>query len=509
MQDIFATDAALLASVLAVCLAYLAVSFRDGRAIGTVARPDLYTVAGVPLLGNLFHLLKHGDRHMEMFADFRKSNRQEGKILSVTIPGRRLIDITKPSWIAHVQKTNFSNYEKGKHFYENMHDVLGEGAQPTAPFIFSTNNFRGFITTSIVSEIATLKTIIGRYADSGEGTANFDSLGPMADKIPHAEFDLANLFFRFTLESFALMAFGSNIGALSLDSDAPVLFASAFDYAQGVMNKRFTNPLWKITERLTGDTAKMAAASKVMDDFAFGIISQREKDGLGNVTRADKLDSTDLLSLYMALRDENGKPLSRRALRDSVMNLIIAGRDTTAQGLAWTFFHLLTRPELLEPLRSEADQVGAVDYDNFKSLVETQAVFHEKNAWQAIADDHLPNGGPMIKKGDGVHWCDWEMGRDVSVWGPDAATFKPSRWIDEKHELKKESQWKAHFFNGGARLCLGQTLALYEATAVMAAIIGEFDLKLAPGYLDAVEMVRGEPTPRYANSLTLPMIRFV
>lgn len=63
----------------------------------------------------------------------------------------------------------------------------------------------------------------------------------------------------------------------------------------------------------------------------------------------------------------------------------------------------------------------------------------------------------MIEPGDVISWCDWEMARFPEVWGPDAAEFDPSRWIDEHHELKKESQWKAHFFNGGARACVGQS----------------------------------------------------
>lgn len=61
----------------------------------------------------------------------------------------------------------------------------------------------------------------------------------------------------------------------------------------------------------------MADATKVIDEFAYDIISQREKEGLGNLTQADMKDAgaKDLLSLYMALRDENGQPLSRKALR--------------------------------------------------------------------------------------------------------------------------------------------------------------------------------------------------
>jgi cytochrome P450 len=162
----------------------------------------------------------------------------------------------------------------------------------------------------------------------------------------------------------------------------------------------------------------MRAAIKVLDDFSYGIIDEREKAGLGNITADDKKDKTlDLLSLYMALRDENGQPMSRKALRDAVLNLIIAGRDTTAQALSWTFFHLLKKGNsVLAPVRDELDQLrdaGAeVDYDSFRSLTQTNAVFAEglrlhpsvpKNGWTAVNDDVIPDG-PIIKKGDIVFW---------------------------------------------------------------------------------------------------------
>lgn len=75
--------------------------------------------------------------------------------------------------------------------------------------------------------------------------------------------------------------------------------------------------------------------------------------------------------------------------------------------------------------------------------------------WKAIGDDKLPDDGPFVQAGDVLRWGDWEMGRSTDVWGPDAAKFKPARWIDDKNELKKESHFKFHAFNGGYRLCLG------------------------------------------------------
>jgi len=170
-----------------------------------------------------------------------------------------------------------------------------------------------------------------------------------------AAFDLADLFFRFTLNSFAEMAFGQDLGSLSTETDEQIPFALAFDEAQVISNGRFTNPLWPVLEFFNGKRARMAKLVKVMDDFAYGVIDEREREGLGNFTGADKKEAADkdLLSLYLALRDENGEPLTRKMLRcalfapravlsfaagadsgalarsDAIFNLIIAGRCLT------------------------------------------------------------------------------------------------------------------------------------------------------------------------------------
>ncbi|GAA5933384.1 uncharacterized protein JCM15063_001301 [Sporobolomyces koalae] len=497
-----------------VAIAYLLWSFRDGRALGTRPRPDLFSPPGQQhlFLGDVVGLIKNQDRAMERFMESKAAPRRpedKGKSLTLTAPwGRRMIEVSAPHMLEYVQKTNFANYVKGPLFHRNLSGLLGNGifvvdgkewhAQRKATSkIFTANNFKGVISTAIGSNMEKLMTIIGRHADSGE------------------VFDLSELFFRFTLSSFSEMAFGSNFGALSTETDKPVPFAKAFDYGQVVMNRRFTNPFWNVTEWFDGTRAKMNAANKVMDTFAYKVIQEREEMGRGNFTGAQKKEAADkdLLSLYMALRDENGQPMNRTALRDALMNLIIAGRDTTAQALSWTFFRLILHPELIDPIRKEGDEIGQIDYDSYKSLVQTIAAFNEglrlhpsvpKNGWEALGDDHIPNG-PRIEKGDMVFWSDWAMGRDKSVWGPDASEYKPSRWIEPDGSVKKESQFKAHYFNGGARHCLGMNLAMYEGVSVLAAIIRDFDVTFAPDYLETTEMTNCEFSPRYAGALTLSM----
>mgnify|MGYP002477612879 CR=1 FL=1 len=113
------------------------------------------------------------------------------------------------------------------------------------------------------------------------------------------------------------MAFGRDLGSLSLETDEQIPFAVAFDEAQVIANGRFTNPLWPIMDVFNGNRSRMAELIKVMDAFAYNVIDEREREGLGNFTGADKKEAgeKDLLSLYMALRDENGAPLTRKMLR--------------------------------------------------------------------------------------------------------------------------------------------------------------------------------------------------
>lgn len=172
------------------------------------------------------------------------------------------------------------------------------------------------------------------------------------------------------------------------------------------------------------------------------------------------------------------------AQRDAVLNLLLAGRDTTAQALAWTYFYITNEPSLLKPLRQEIAELGAsVTYDNYRLYTRTTALFLEvlrlhpsvpKNAKFCLSDDVLPHG-LQVKTGDVVVWTDWAIARDqgalaigclltssdarADLWGPDAAEMKPERWIEADGSLARFSPWQAHMFNGGPRLCLGQKCA--------------------------------------------------
>ena len=323
---------------------------------------------------------------------------------------------------------------------------------------------------------------------------------------------LNELFFRLTLDTFVKMAFGIDINSLKENKSVP--FAVAFDFAQNQMNWRFLHFHWRISEYFMPQGWRMKREKKVIDDFAYGIIDERS-----NSVRKEG-ESKDLLSLYLAMKDENGVVLPREQVKDAVINLIIAGRDTTAQALSWCFFYLIKNPRSISSLRKEiVEKLGEekVHFDNYKSLHYANAVLHEalrlqppvpKSLKLALEDDQIP-GGPKVKAGEYVRWSDWQMARDSEVWGEDCAEFNPGRFLDENGVFKRIDQWKFHVFNGGPRLCLGQSMATFEAVSTIVALVRNFDFEFEKGWWENVEKTQGmgweEETPLYASSMTLPM----
>ena len=116
---------------------------------------------------------------------------------------------------------------------------------------------------------------------------------------------------------------------------------------------------------------------KVIDDFAYTLIRERREQ------LAQGGEYKDLLSRFMNAKNEHNEPLNDKELRDTVLNFIIAGRDTTAQALSWTFYLLMNHPRVEEKLLTEINQYIPRDneelnaseyYDLIKKLTYAHAV---------------------------------------------------------------------------------------------------------------------------------------
>jgi len=178
-------------------------------------------------------------------------------------------------------------------------------------------------------------------------------------------------------------------------------------------------------------------------------------------------------------------------LRDVVMNFMIAGRDTTACLLTWTFFRLHTHHDVQQRVVHEVDEVlGKTDptHDNVKGLRYLRAVLSEvlrlhpsvpNDSKVAMNSDVLPDG-TVIPAGSIVSYQPYVFGRLSTLWD-EPLKFDPDRWLAM---AEPPSQFKFISFNAGPRICLGKDMAYYEAEMLASMILQRYRLKVVPGHKD-------------------------
>jgi cytochrome P450 len=179
-------------------------------------------------------------------------------------------------------------------------------------------------------------------------------------------------------------------------------------------------------------------------------------------------------------------------LRSQLLNILLAGRDSTASLLSWTVMMLARHPHTFRKLRETIiENFGTysnpqnITFATLKSCHYLQYCINESlrlfpivpfNRRVATRDTTIPRGGgpdgqsPVyIRKGQPVLYSTHVMHRRKDIWGLDADEFKPDRWINHK------AGWDYLPFNGGPRVCIGQQFALTEAGYVLVRLLQRFD----------------------------------
>jgi len=193
----------------------------------------------------------------------------------------------------------------------------------------------------------------------------------------------------------------------------------------------------------------------------------------------------DLVSMLLAARYEDGRPMSSRQVRDEVLTIVLAGHETTTVGLTWLWYLLAQHPDVESALLAEIDRVlgdRLPGVDDLPSLVFTgQVVLEVLRLYPPIwalareAAQDIEIGGLLLRTGDVALCSQWTMHRDERYFErPDI--FEPERWADG---LERRLPRFAYFpFSSGPRQCLGKAFALMEMTLVLATIARRFRLTL-------------------------------
>ncbi|MEA5534924.1 cytochrome P450 [Crocosphaera sp. XPORK-15E] len=191
---------------------------------------------------------------------------------------------------------------------------------------------------------------------------------------------------------------------------------------------------------------------------------------------------TDILSLMMTARDENGEAMKDIELRDELMTLLFAGHETTATSLAWAFYWIHYLPEVREKLLNELDSLGEnPDPNVIYQLPYLDAVCKETLRIYPPAILAFPRRvlspieimGYQFEPGTMISPCIYLTHHREDIY-PEPKQFKPERFLESQFSSSEYLP-----FGGGNRICLGMAFAKFEMKLVLATILSNWELALA------------------------------
>ena len=224
-----------------------------------------------------------------------------------------------------------------------------------------------------------------------------------------------------------------------------------------------------------------------LDQTIYGMIGERRKSGE---------DTGDLLSMLLLAQDEEtGGCMTDTQVRDEALTLFLAGHETTANALTWTWYLLSQNPECEQRLHAEVDSVleGRIPaMTDLPQLRYTEMVIAESMrlyppAWAIgrMSKEPFELGGIRIARKSICIVSPYVMQRDAR-WFPEPERFDPGRWTPEAREARPKFSYFP--FGGGARVCIGERFAWMEGILMLATLAQKWKLRLEPSQ-------RVEPLP--------------
>jgi len=408
------------------------------------------------VLGNLPEFSRDPLGFLEMCA------REYGDVVFLRVAGVDSFVLNHPDYIDEVLVANARNFHKNRTTrMRPLNLLLGNG------LVSSEGDF--WKRQRRLAQPAFHRDRIAAYADAMTGFTE-----RMLDRWQNGETkDIHRGMMGLTLEIVAKTLFGADVAGVAEEVGAALEVAMDRMSGQNTWIRLIDNYV------PTPGRYRFERAVKRLDKVIYEIIRQR---------RASGDDQGDLLSMLLAAQDEDGSQMTDRQLRDEVMTLFLAGHETTALTLSWTWHLLAKHPEIEAALLSELQSVlggrtptigdlGQLRYTE-KIIKESMRLYPP--AWsigrEALTDCKI--GGYHVAAGTQVFMIQWTMHRDPRYFAsPDQ--FDPDRW---DNDFEKTIPKYAYFpFGGGPRQCIGNSFAMMEAMLLLAAIAQRAKLEAAPG----------------------------
>lgn len=413
----------------------------------------------------------------------RQCARTYGDVVALRFAHRHIYLVSHPDLIEEVLVTLNQNFIK--HFALRLNPLLlGKG------LLTSEGDF--WLRQRRLIQPVFVRSRIASYAPAMvEAT-----LRMLADWQPGQHRNIHPEMMKLTLDIAAKTLFNADAASEAQD------IAEAMRFLHHIFSVRFANlvpvPMWLPSP----NNLRLRRAVRQLDAIIYGFIRQR---------RASGEDKGDLLSLLLHARDaDDGTRMSDQQVRDEAMTLFLAGHETTALVLSWTWYLLAKHPQVEAQLLAEINKVlpGRLPiFDDVAKLTYTEAILLESMRLyppaytvgrEALGDCTV--GGYPVRRGMTILMSQWVVQRDPRFFDePDE--FRPERWLGEA--AKKIPKFAYFPFGGGPRLCIGNTFALMEMALVLATLAPRFRFTLAPGTeIKAVPVFTLHPEPGVPAVLT-------
>jgi len=456
------TPSLLLGAVIFIALYNIATIFRKNARIGRLGARAPIRRSWAPYgIDIAYDIVSHGmkDQSYEMWCRVFRQYGKGGFTVEAGV-GERVILTADPENIKAILATQFKDYGKGEQFRKDWYMFLGNGIFATDGQLW--HNSRQLIRPQFVKD---------RLSDIDIFENHMQVLFKQINK--GQEFDVLDMMFRYTLDAATHFLLGQSVESLENPQTA---FADAFfkaQHIQGLIAK--VGPLnWLIPRKRMGFYDAIKTINEFVDfyiDQALAL-SPKELDEKSNHDQG-----------YTFLHAIAGYTRDRETLRDQLVSVLLAGRDTTACTLTWAIYHLSMEPTIVAKLRQEIiDTVGLTDtptYEHLKNMKYLQHILNETlrlypvvpyNVRVSLKDTTLPRGGgkdglqPVgIPAGTPIGYSTLVMQRREDLYPPVSADFPPvDQFVPERWDKWTPKSWTYVPFNGGPRICIGQQFALTE-----------------------------------------------
>lgn len=406
-----------------------------------------------------------------------------GDIAHYKIGPQHLFLFNHPDLIRDVLVTNQKNFHKSRGL-ERARRLLGTGLL-TSEDEFHLRQRRLAQPAFHRQRIAAYATTMSEFA---ERTRSSWSDGQTVDM--HTEM------MRLTLGIVAKTLFDADVDSEAAEiGNAMTTAFESFNYAM----LPFTEYLEKLP---LPAVRRFNAARNRLDQTIYRMIRER---------RASGEDRGDLLSMLLLAQDTegDGTGMSDLQLRDEALTIFLAGHETTANALTWTWYLLSQHPDVEARLHAELDSALAghlPTFDDLPRLPYTRMVLAESMrlyppAW-AIgrrAIHAFGTRGYTVPAGSVILMSQYIMHRDARFF-PDPERFDPERWTPEAQAERPKFSYFP--FGGGARVCIGEQFAWMEGILLVAALAQRWRMRLVPGHVvDLQPLITLRP--RYGMKMTL------